>query len=259
MRIFLKPAVLLAVLILAAGLGACASSGGSTGGSSDIQAITGPVTVTGKYLEFFELVESDPQAFQLQKDHLQDIRQATANPPNLLGNPNFSSNGKGGTYTGNWGSGGWDGKANFTAASPGENPPAPKSLLLPKWSAAITAPFEVMQRVPVEPGAYYYVSTWYYAMSKSMGTLVWMDLNSAGDTYNALGRIFVNSVIYVEAAETWKQLAFIVQIPPEAAKFTDSPHLGFRFRQNRNDITDAYFTKTEIYKLDPDSIKPLGE
>ena len=223
------------------------------------EVFTGPFEVKGNFIFFPEPVEGSATATPTRTPAEQ--YQGTAITANMLSNASFAVNGKSGVPVGNWNSSNWDGKTNFIAASPGENPPAPKSLYLPPGAEKVN--YDVMQRVPVEIGEWYYLSIWYYAKGgKGNGCLVYIDLlgkDSAGFG-TAHSRIFFNSSGqggsgFIKQQDEWMQLSTIVQIPTEISGFTDTPYMNLRFRQNHANAPAMYFTKAQIHKLSADSVK----
>ncbi|MCL2880166.1 MAG: hypothetical protein FWF29_07975, partial [Treponema sp.] len=213
-----------------------------------------PITLTGNMVEFPEAVAGNPTAITMT---MGNMYQGTANTGNMLGNPNFATDGAKG-FVGNWGSGNWK-ETKFTAPSPGSNPPAPKCLYLPQSDGVK----DVMQRVPVEPGSWYYVSVWCYSEIKGPGTMITLALyGNPGDGYgpNALARMNVNARLFLNANK-WSQAAFIVQIPAvDSIDTANNPCLDIRFRQAPDADTPAtYFTKAEIYKLLPETVAPVSE
>jgi len=260
--------VLIAAIFLIIGLAGCASSPQAAGSASAKapaaapskapaadESISAPADVTGTYVEIPELVDSNPQGVNMTNADIKVKYQGTANPPNLLSNPNFTSNGKSGGFTGNWAGGNWK-ETKFTADSPGDNPPAPKCLYLPQSDGVK----DVMQRVPVDPGKWYYVSVWVYGEEAGAGTMITFAIyGNPGDGYgnNALARVNANTRFFITPGK-WSQMSFIMQIPSvDDISSAKDPHLDIRFRQAPDTDSPArWFTKAEIYELDSNSVKP---
>ena len=155
------------------------------------------------------------------------VRLVQAISKNMLYNATFKDKGQTGSYIGNWASNNWDDKIDFNVNSPEavngtspsgyDNPPAPHCCSLPVWEDGRTNAIEVAQYVPVEPGAWYYVSLWTYSTSGVNGTIVYLDLLGDWTGGTCHSRLGINSGNFMKAGNKnkWLELPMVIQIPQD--------------------------------------------
>jgi len=267
MKSIIKTGLLLAVILCST---ACPSSTGPSG-SGPVDNDPGWYNISGYLMEFLTANQPDG-GNQVQKtdyDNSGKQRQGQAITQNYFFNYKFEEDGTAGNPVGNWGTTGWSGKTDFTADSPGGTAaPAPKSAFLPKPTVGN---IELIQRVPVEFGQWYYLSVWWYSPSGAPATLLYMDLVPAATGGGTAYTRFINSGMggsNIIPAGTWKQIKIIFEVPRSYSLDPDKPtpaiwgaavdpHLTLRMQQyySNASVNSAYFTKVELFKLIPSSVK----
>ena len=258
MQISTKARVLVLAVFMIFGLAGCVTTNtASTGGGTPVSIE--PIELEGSYFEFPEPVDDNPQAMSLNREALQEKYKGISNTANMVANPDFEIEGKVGGFVGNWGSGNWK-EPRYTAKSPGTNPPALRCCYLPRSDGVK----DVMQRVPVEPGAWYYISFWTYWEENGTGNMTSFAIyGNPNDGYGpkANARVNINARNYMgRNVNVWTKSSFIVQIPEEMKEIpgAKNPHLDIRFRQAPDaDTPPLWFTKVEIHKLLPESVEPM--
>ena len=182
--------------------------------------------------------------------------QAEKTGDNLLADPYFEGELMGiGQFVGGWRGNGQnaDTKTNFSTAELTQPAPSPTCLFL---APAEIAP-QILQRVLVEPDAYYYVSAWIMHRAAMPTVEFTLSLYPGPTTlmpeYNS--RITTSRAL----RNGWNHVAVIVQIPPADTPIGSTPYLDIRFTgKSVNNPNTYYITNAEIYKLIDSSLTSVN-